>query len=94
MNGERFNLIQAIWSRSKLSVSEEEYRRFWEYISNQKMDYFAKLHYEVEVPLNIKSLLYIPLAHTEKMGMTMETPSVSLYCKKVLIKANCADLLP
>ncbi|EAR95598.1 heat shock protein HSP90 (macronuclear) [Tetrahymena thermophila SB210] len=94
VNGERFNLVQAIWTRSKFSVTEEEYVKFWEYISNQKMKYFAKLHYEVDVPLNIKSLLYIPAAHAEKMGFSQEQMAVSLYCKKVLIKANCQELLP
>lgn len=58
------------------------------------MKYFAKLHYEVDVPLNIKSLLYIPAAHAEKMGLSQEQMAVSLYCKKVLIKANCQELLP
>jgi len=39
--------------------------------------------------LNIKALLYIPASHSERMGMSMEKPSVSLYCKKILIKPDC-----
>lgn len=30
----------------------------------------------------------------EKMGLAQEEMSVSLYCKKVLIKDKCKELLP
>ena len=34
-------------------------------------------------------------SHTnEKMGMPSEEGALSLYSRKVLIKANCAELLP
>ena len=52
------------------------------------------LHYSAEMPLEIKSLIYFPNSHVERMGMQQEKPSVSLYCRKILIKENCPDLFP
>ncbi|EGR33010.1 hypothetical protein IMG5_063810 [Ichthyophthirius multifiliis] len=94
INGERFNLVEAIWAKSKINVTDLEYSKFWEFISNTKSNYFSKLHYEIDVPLSIKCLLYIPSTHVEKMGISHEEMNVSLYCKKVLIKQNCKELMP
>jgi hypothetical protein len=35
------------------------------------------------VPLDIKSLFYIPSQHLENFGMGRMDPGVSLYCRKV-----------
>jgi HSP90 family molecular chaperone len=56
--------------------------------------YKYKLHYSTDAPLSIKALLYIPSSHMEKYGMQMEDFDISLYCKKILIKKNCRELLP
>lgn len=66
INGESANLVKAVWSKSKKEVTEEEYVKFWEYFSNQKVAYKYKLHYSTDVPLSLKALLYIPNMHTEK----------------------------
>jgi len=58
--------VKAVWSKSKKEVTEEEYVKFWEYFSNQKVAYKYKLHYSTDVPLSLKALLYIPNMHTEK----------------------------
>ena len=36
----------------------------------------------------------MPSLHGEKMGMTQEQSEVHLYCRKVLIKSSCQELLP
>jgi len=52
------------------------------------------MHYSSDVPLTIKALLYIPSTHNEKMGIGQEPYQISLYSRKVLIKANMQELLP
>jgi HSP90 family molecular chaperone len=59
-------LVKAVWSKSKKDVTEEEYTKFWEYFTNQKVGYKYKLHYSADVPLSLKALLYIPNMHMEK----------------------------
>ncbi|CAD8125602.1 unnamed protein product [Paramecium sonneborni] len=94
VNGERQNIVSAIWVRNKNEITPEDYNKFYEYISNSKLAYKYKLHYSTDAPLSIKALLYIPQTHMEKYGMQMEDFDISLYCKKILIKKNCRELLP
>lgn len=94
LNGQLVNNLQAIWYRDKREVTEDEYERFFEHLANTKIPYKFKLHYSTDVPLTIKALFFIPAAHSERMGMMQETPSLHLYCRKVLIKEKCQELLP
>jgi HSP90 family molecular chaperone len=94
LNGQLVNNLQAIWYRDKREVTEDEYERFFEHLANTKIPYKYKLHYSTDVPLTIKALFYIPSTHQEKMGMMQESNSMHLYCRKVLIKEKCAELLP
>lgn len=52
------------------------------------------LHYSTDVPISINSVLYIPSTHNERMGMMQEEAKVHLYCRKVLIKEKCTEILP
>ena len=94
LNGHLINSLQAIWYRDKREVTEDEYERFFEHLANTKVPYKYKLHYSTDVPLTIKALFYVPAAHSEKLGLQQEQPSMHLYCRKVLIKENCQELLP
>lgn len=66
VNGEKVNLVSAIWSRDKRDITDQDYKNFWEHISGQKIDYKFKTHFVSDVPLSIKSILYIPSTHMEK----------------------------
>lgn len=52
------------------------------------------LHYSTDVPLSIKSIIYIPSTHNERQGLMQESSDVHLYSRKVLIKEKCSELLP
>jgi HSP90 family molecular chaperone len=94
LNGQRINMQQAIWSRNKSSVTENEYRDFFEYISGQKLPYKYKLHFSLDMPISMKVLLYVPSTHREKFGLSHEEAEVSLYSRKVLIQSKSPSLLP
>lgn len=94
LNGEKLNLVGAVWARDKKEVTDEEYQKFWEYISGSQMGYKYKLHYSTDAPMSIKALIYIPTTHSEKYGFNAEENEVSLYSRKILIKAKCKDILP
>ncbi|CAG9329686.1 unnamed protein product [Blepharisma stoltei] len=94
LNSQQINLQGALWARNKNDVEENEYQDFYEYISGQKLPYKWKLHFSLEIPLSMKVLLYVPNTHKEKYGMANESCEVGLYSRKVLIMANCSQLLP
>lgn len=45
------------------------------------------------MPLNLKTVLYIPKNHSERYGMEQEKGEVSLYSRRVLIKKDCKEVL-
>eukprot|EP00347_Sterkiella_histriomuscorum_P018267 403346162 len=94
INGKLINNLQAIWYKDKREVTEDEYERFYEHLANTKVPYRYKLHYSTDVPLTIKGIFYIPSTHGEKQGMAQEQMNLNLYCRKVLIKERCGELLP
>ena len=94
LNGVHVNVQQAIWSKNKNNVTENEYRDFFEYVSGQKLPYRYKLHFSLDMPLSMKVLLYIPSTHKEKFGLSHEEAEISLYSRKILIAAKSHHLLP
>jgi len=94
LNGQVINSLGAIWYRPKREVTIDEYERFYENLANTKIPYKYMLHYSTDVPLTIKSLLYVPATHNERSGLMQESSEVHLYSRKVLIKEKCQDLLP
>jgi TNF receptor-associated protein 1 len=95
LNGEIVNNLQAIWYRDRKDVTEEEYQKFFEVVSNNtKVPFKYLLHFSSDVPLEIKALLYFPGASFEKYGVQEENTGLALYSKKILIKQKCTELLP
>lgn len=94
LNGEKMNIVGALWSRDKKEITADEYKQFWEYISSSQIPYKYKLHYSTDAPLAIKSLIYIPTTHSEKYGLHAEENDISLYSRKILIKAKCKEIIP
>lgn len=72
LNGQVINSTGALWYREKRDVTVDEYERFFEKLANTKIPYKYMLHYSTDVPLAIKSLLYIPTSHSEKNGLMQE----------------------
>ena len=52
------------------------------------------MHYSVEVPLNIKALLFVPQKNQDMFSMMEEKISIDLYSRKILISKDCKELLP
>ncbi|MGC4071050.1 MAG: molecular chaperone HtpG [Nibricoccus sp.] len=94
LNGKRINTVQALWLRSKSEIKDEEYTEFYKFQSHAHDDPRLRLHFSADAPLQINALLFVPKDNIEKLGMSRLEPSVSLYCRKVLIDAKPKDLLP
>ena len=50
--------------------------------------------YSTDVPVSIKSILYVPSTHNERQGLMQEAQDIHLYSRKILIKEKCGELLP
>lgn len=94
LNGKAINTVQAIWTRNKSDVKEEEYQAFYEFIAHESQKPQYRLHFSADAPLNINSLLFVPQSNIEKLGFTRLESGVDLYCKKVLIQSEAKGLFP
>jgi molecular chaperone HtpG len=94
LNGERQNVVQAIWARSKSEIKEEEYNEFYHYIGHDPDNPLLRLHFNADAPLSIQALLFVPARNFEVMGFGRVESEVNLHCRKVLIQARSKGLFP
>jgi len=94
VTGEEVNTVQAVWTRSKSDIKDEEYTEFYKFIANAFDEPISRLHFSADAPLALKALLFVPETNTENMGFGRMDPGVSLYCQKVLIEQHSKEILP
>ncbi len=94
VEGKTVNTVQAIWSRSKSEITEEEYTEFYKFIGNAADEPMFRLHFSADAPLSINALVYVPKENFEVLGMGRMQPGVNLYCQKVLIDQHSENILP
>lgn len=94
VKGEAVNTVQALWTRSKSEIKNEEYTEFYKYVANAFDEPLAHLHFTADAPLAIKALLFVPQENVESMGFGRLEPGVNLYCQRVLIEQHAKTILP
>jgi len=94
LNAKRVNTVQALWLRSKSEIKDEEYTEFYKFQAHAYDEPRLRLHFSADAPLAINALLFVPKDNSEKLGFSRLEPSVSLYCRKVMIDAKPKDILP
>jgi molecular chaperone HtpG len=94
VKGEAVNTVQALWTRSKNEIEDEEYTEFYKFIGNAFDDPLLRLHFTADAPLAINALLFIPKDNIERLGFGRMKPGVNLYCQKVLIEQHSENILP
>jgi len=94
VEGKKVNTVQAIWSRSKNEITEEEYTEFYKFIATAVDEPLFRLHFSADAPLAINALVYVPKENFEVLGMGRMDPGVNLYCQKVLIDQHSENILP
>lgn len=94
LDGEKINTIQALWTKNKNEVTEEEYVEFYKYIANDFDEPLFRFHLSLDAPLSINALLFVPKNNFELYGFGRMEPGVNVYCRKVLIQQQFADILP
>jgi len=91
---EKVNTVQALWTKNKNEISQEEYTEFYKYIANAYDEPLLTMHFSSDAPINLNALLFVPKTNMEKFGFGRLEPGVNLYCKKVLIQEKAKDILP
>ncbi len=79
---------------SPSSITKEQHTEFYRFISNAWDEPRFVIQMATDAPLHVRALLYVPTVQREKFGLEQLQPGVSLYTKRVLIKAQMEGLLP
>lgn len=94
INKNKVNTIQAIWTRNKNEITDEEYKEFYKFIANAHDEPIFHMHFSADVPLMVNALLFAPQTNMESYGFGKTDPGVNLYCRKVLIQQHSDVILP
>lgn len=92
--GEVVNTVQALWTRNKNEIKEEEYVEFYKFIGTAASEPMYRLHFSADAPLAINALLFVPAENFEMFGFGKMEPGVNLYCQRILIDQHSKNILP
>ena len=94
LNGTAVNTVQALWTKNKSEITDEEYTEFYHYVGHDSGAPHYRLHFSADAPLAIRALLFVPPTSFEHLTMQRSESEVNLYCKKVLIQSKAKGLFP
>ncbi|MGL4859004.1 MAG: molecular chaperone HtpG [Enterobacteriaceae bacterium] len=91
---EKINKAQALWTRGKNEISDEEYKEFYKHISHDFSDPIAWSHNRVEGKQEYTSLLYIPSRAPWDMWNRDHKHGLKLYVQRVFIMDDAEQFMP
>ena len=91
---ESVNQANALWTRSKSDITDEQYREFYKHVSHDYDDPLAWTHNRVEGRSEYTQLLYIPKHAPFDLWDRDARRGVKLYVKRVFIMDDAEQLLP
>ncbi|MBY8279226.1 molecular chaperone HtpG [Vibrio fluvialis] len=91
---EQINKAQALWTRSKSEISDEEYQEFYKHVSHDFAEPLAWSHNKVEGKNDYTSLLYIPAKAPWDMYNRDHKHGLKLYVQRVFIMDDADQFMP
>ncbi len=88
------NTAQALWTRSRSDVSDEEYQEFYKHVSHDFQDALSWSHNKIEGKLEYISLIYIPSKAPFDMWQREAPHGLKLYVQRVFIMDDAEQFLP
>lgn len=91
---EPINKGQALWTRNKSEISEEEYRSFYQHIAHDFTDPLVWSHNRVEGRQEYTTILYIPAKAPWDLWHRERRHGLKLYVKRVFIMDDAEQFMP
>lgn len=88
------NRANALWTRSRSEVAEEEYQEFYKHISHDFENPLTWSHNKVEGKLEYTSLLYVPTRAPFDLYQREAPRGLKLYVQRVFIMDQADQFLP
>jgi molecular chaperone HtpG len=91
---ETVNKANALWTRSKGDITEEEYKAFYQHVGHDYEDPLAWTHARVEGRQDYTVLLYVPAHAPFDLWDRDASTGIKLYVKRVFIMEDARKLMP
>ncbi|KHT63164.1 heat shock protein 90 [Photobacterium gaetbulicola] len=91
---EQINKAQALWTRNKSDISEEEYKEFYKHVSHDFAEPLTWSHNRVEGKQDYTSLLYIPSKAPWDLYNRESKHGLKLYVQRVFIMDDAEQFMP
>ncbi len=88
------NQAQALWTRPRAEISDEDYRAFYRHVSHDGADPLIWSHNHVEGKREYTSLLYVPSQAPFDLWQREAARGLKLYVRRVFIMDNAEQFLP
>jgi molecular chaperone HtpG len=94
LDTEVVNQAQALWTRPRAEIKDEEYRDFYRHIAHDGADPLAWSHNRVEGRREYTSLMYLPSRAPFDLGRPEAARGLKLYVRRVFIMDDAEQFLP
>ncbi|MEZ9877043.1 molecular chaperone HtpG [Vibrio breoganii] len=91
---EQINKAQALWTRAKSDINDEEYKEFYKHVSHDFADPLLWSHNKVEGKNDYTSLLYVPSKAPWDMMNRDHKSGLKLYVQRVFIMDDAEQFMP
>jgi len=91
---EPVNLAQALWTRPRKELQDDEYKEFYKHVSHDFDDPVTWSHNRVEGKLEYTSLLYVPTRAPFDLWNRDAARGLKLYVQRVFIMDDAEQFLP
>lgn len=91
---ETVNHAQALWTRPRTAVKDEEYKEFYRHITHDFTDPLAWSHGKVEGKKEYTSLLFVPARAPFDLWHREAARGLKLYVRRVFIMDDAEQFLP
>ena len=91
---EKINKSEALWTRSKNDISDEEYKEFYKHLSHDFADPLIWAHNKVEGNQEYTSLLYVPSKAPWDLFNREHKHGLKLYVQRVFIMDDAEQFMP
>ncbi|MDH4258915.1 MAG: molecular chaperone HtpG [Gammaproteobacteria bacterium] len=91
---DRVNQAQALWTRPRQEIGEDDYRQFYRHVSHDDAEPLAWSHNQVEGRREYTTLLYLPPAAPFDLYNRESPRGLKLYVRRVFILDDAEQFLP
>ena len=91
---DRVNQAQALWTRPRQDLGDDDYREFYRHVSHDSAEPLAWSHNQVEGRREYTTLLYLPAAAPFDLYNRESPRGLRLYVRRVFILDDAEQFLP